>query len=312
VLVDWHDGLTAFDVSGDTEGTVVYLVGPTETSINSMVRVGRGTRYVTRTLMRATGALNGLIAPDGHAIALLRPVPGGKRQLVVVSFDGGDETPVTPPEQLEDFVWLGNTRVLYTVGGSGHDSRLLARELATGAVRELGVVPAASLLFWLRTGAVATPIAGNRELLVVSLDGSRRRLRLPDSTVKMSTLIAEPGGASVITVGYNTTDDTLILGRFWLADGRFARLGAKVVEDWSGGVWLPGGRVELALEEALGSSVLYQIDPDGGPLTRVGTLPYGNALYRFSIDGRRAVASVFEPRADVWILRSTSDSARRN
>jgi hypothetical protein len=70
--------------------------------------------------------------------------------------------------------------------------------------------------------------------------------------------------------------------------------------------------VELELDETLGSSTLYQIDPDGGSLTRVGTLPYGNALYRFSIDGRRAVASVFEPRADVWILRSTSDSARRN
>ena len=312
LFVDWHDGLTQFDVAGDAEGTVVYLVGPMETSINTMVRVGRGTRYVTRTLMRATGALNGLIAPDGHAIALLRPVPGGKRQLVVVSFDGGVETPVTPPDQLEDFAWFGNTRVLYTVRGSGRDSRLLARELTTGAVRELGVVPAASLLFWLRTGAVATPTAGDRELLVVSLEGSRRRLRLPDSTVKMTTLIAEPGGASVITVGYNTTEDTLILGRLRLGDGHFARLGAKVVEDWSGGVWLPSGRVELELDETLGSSTLYQIDPDGGPLTRVGTLPYVNALYRFSLDGRRAVASVFEPRADVWIVRSTSDSARRH
>jgi Tol biopolymer transport system component len=311
LLVDWHDGLTQFDVAGDAEGTVVYLVGPMETSINTMVRVGRGTRYVTRTLTRATGALNGLIAPDGHAVALLRPVPGGKRQLVVVPFDGGVESPVTPPDQLEDFAWLGNARVLYTVRGSGRDSRLLARELATGAVLELGVVPPASVLFWLRTAAVATPTAGDRELLVVSLDGSRRRLRLPDSTVKMTTLIAEPGGASVITVGYNTTDDTMILGRFRLADGRFTRLGAKVVEDWSGGVWLPSGRVELELDETLGSSTLYQIDPEGGPLTRVGMLPYSNAAYRFAMDGRRAVASVFEPRADVWILPSPSDSARR-
>jgi tRNA A-37 threonylcarbamoyl transferase component Bud32 len=307
VLVDWRDGLTAFDVAGDADETVVYLAGPMETSIKAMVRAGADTQYGTRTLMRATGALTGLITPDGHAVAVLRPVPGGDRQVVVIPFDGGGETPITPAGQLEEFEWFGDTRLLYAEEDSEHHVRLFARELA-GGVRELGVVPGGFSCSWLRDGVVAAPMAGGRELLLVSLDGSRRRLRVSDSTIKVSYLFPEPGGASAITLGWNTTEDTIVVGRLRLADGRFARLAAKVAEGWSGGVWLPNGWAEVVLDEVIGRRALYRIDPDGGPLTRVGTLPHGNAMYRFSSDGRRAVASVYEPRGDVWILRNRSAS----
>jgi hypothetical protein len=305
VLVDWRDGLTAFDVAGD--GTVVYLAGPTETSIDAMVRAGADSQYGTRTLMRATGTLTGLITPDGDAVAVLRPVPGGDRQVVVIPFEGGDETPVTAPGQLKEFEWFGDTRLLYTEEDAEHRVRLFARELS-GPVRELGVVPGYFSCSWLRDGVVAAPIAGGRELLLVSFDGSRRRLRVSDSTVTLGYLFPEPGGANAITLGWNTTEDSIVVGRLRLADGRLARLAAKVAENWSGGVWLPNGRVELVLEEVIGRRALYRIDPGGGPLTRVGTLPYGNAMYRFSSDGRRAVASVYEPRGDVWILRTRSGS----
>jgi WD40 repeat protein len=304
VLVDWHDGLSAFDVSGKPGGSVVYLAGPVETSINTLVRVGRGTQYTTRTLMRATGALEGLIAPDGHAIAVTRPVSGGKRQLVVVPFDGGDETPVASLGHQYDVEWFGNGTLLYAVEDSQGRLRLFMKVLATDAVRDLGVVPAGFSSYWLRDGAVASPMSGGHELLVVSSDGSQRRVPSPDSTVRMLNLIAEPGGGSVITIGFNSRGDSIIVGRLWLADGRFARLAAQVAEDLSGGVWLPGDRVELVLQETLRSSTLYQINPDGGPLTRVGRLPYGNASYRFSMDGRRALATVYEPRADAWISRN--------
>jgi hypothetical protein len=301
-LVDWRDGLWNFDVSGNA---IVFRAGSTTTAVHALVRVGQGPRYTSRTLLRATGILLANIAPDGHAVALMRPVPDGKHQVVVMPFEGGPETPVTPPGVMGDFVWAGNTRLLYTVRESGQE-RLFARDLTSGATREQGIVPNDQVFHRLWDGAVASSSSLGRELLVIAADGSQRRVGISDPTVTVENFFPQPGGPSVVTTGWNATLDTMIVGRLWPADGRFVRLAATVVENWSGGVWLPSGEVELVLQETLGTSTLYRIDPERGPLMRIGPMPYGDAYYLFSADGRRAVARVNEARADVWIMRTAS------
>ena len=67
--------------------------------------------------------------------------------------------------------------------------------------------------------------------------------------------------------------------------------------------WLPNGAILLTLDE-YDDEGLYRIAAPGAAPERIGSLPRAEQLYSFSADAQHAVASVSEPRRDVFVVNT--------
>ena len=84
-------------------------------------------------------------------------------------------------------------------------------------------------------------------------------------------------------------------------------MGILLGENWRGAKQLDDGSIQVAIQEDGGTIVLYVFPARGGPARRLGMLPYSEARYVFSSDGRHVTASVRESKFDVWVIKNLKD-----
>jgi hypothetical protein len=299
--------LGKFSIAGPSRA-LIYLAGGEEQTVSALTRRNPGALSSgSRLLRRSTGGMVAGISPDGRFVYLVsRPPESPRRQASILPFAGGQELAIPPPDgELIDATWTWDgSRLLYLVRGAADHVTLYSFSLATGRARAIGPFPrfaglqavGPDLLAWLDDSAIVLTDTNGVEL---------RRLADPDRSERGGWVDGSPDGRSLVTRRWNTGLDVLYFTRVSLEDGRRQRLGELRIEVPAGIFWEPGGKIQIAVLETLGTLAFYRLDQHGGPPVRLGSeAAEGLVWITYSRDGRRAIKVESRPRGDVWMIRN--------
>src|SRR6185295_9450109 len=92
--------------------------------------------------------------------------------------------------------------------------------------------------------------------------------------------------------------------------GRFTRLGILAGGDAQQIEWIQDGSMMFVFREPQGAFALYRIAP-GRPARRVGVLPYTDADFSVSSDGKHVAAFGYSDRSDVYMIRNFGKMLRQ-
>jgi len=289
-------------------GMLTYASGPAELSVWALRRASTSTmRFERRRLALSTGALFGTISPDGSQVILNRPSAGGgdRRQFSVMPFDSGPEQLLGPPVLMRDFDPTQDSKAILLATRRGADSVSLSRvALESGRSEPAGALESNEFVSFEATkggGLVITPTPTSFRR--VGIPG------LPDSTFQLPVEVGNvlridpsPDGQAFVSTGFDQSGDRLVFHRISLVDGGVRLLAQFGAEDLEGAAWLDDGTVVLEMKESDWTQAWYQVPDTGGTPVRLGTAPWPNAYYRFSSDGLRVVARVFDRRTDIYVV----------
>jgi len=287
---------------------LTYASGPAEFSVWALRRAkATDMRFERRRLALSTGLIGGTITPDGTHVILNRGAPGGddRRQFSVMPFDSGPEVPFGPPVLLRDFDPTGDSKAILLATRRGADSVSLSRlALESGRSEPAGALGSNEFFSFEATKGGGLVITPTRE--------SFRRIGipgLPDSTFRLPVEVGyvvridpSPDGRAFVSSGFDQTGDHLVFHRISLVDGSVNLLARFGQEDLSDLAWLNDGTVVLGVQESDWTQAWYRVPATGGVPVRLGTTPWPNAYYRFSKDGLRVTARVFDRRTDIYVV----------
>ncbi|HVF38545.1 MAG TPA: protein kinase [Gemmatimonadaceae bacterium] len=307
-----------FDVSADGS-KLVSDAGPVETTIWGLqARGGIQPSFERRELVSSTTRMYGRISPNGERVAFIRQVmTGGQRQdeLLTIPFESGGETRIASAlGDVLDFEWR-NDGSGFVLAIAKEPERTLVIEIdSTGRRRrELKEVDRAVAigLQSLRDGGVVLTGADRQQMLVIARPGRRDAVyRFPSWVTRVGSINPSPDRRSVALLGWDANSDSVVIARADLDNGAFEKLATLGAEDRGRVDWLDDGSINFWIRETRGGSGLYRIPAGGKGWERVATLPFPNARYQVSANGKRALASSARDRADVQMIRNLGDRLR--
>jgi protein kinase-like protein len=301
-------------------GMLLLADGPVQREVRTLRWDGsRSMRFDQRLLATATSDLSGELSPSGDRVLLIRPglqSDRGARQLSLVPFEGGRETPLSQKGDFLVALWGADGTSLFLMNRLPSDSISFEEmDLASGRSRQRYV-------FWLFDMVSRPhPLHGGGVALGVLSPGGIRRVgvpALPDTTFALggigvgSVALAEsPDGRGVAWVHSDATGDSILVDRVSLVDGTMTRLAWFFAEGGQAPYWLNDGTLLVQIKETEATLVWYRIPLTGGAPVRLGLPPWFPADYDFSRDGRHIVANVREDRPDVYLIRNFPELVRR-
>jgi hypothetical protein len=311
VLTGLQLGNGIFDVSPDAE-RLVHYAGSVETSL-STIDVGPTppTRLPVTQVLSSTTRLRGRMSPAGDRILLARDAARGgahASQFSLIPRNGGAETELpVAAENLLDFEWSPDgASLMYLHGVGGNRIRLMETDTAGRRTREIARFEqaVATYFFPLADGAVCIIPGGRRSISII------RRSGKPDVTWHVPAWISEfgsitpsPDAKSLAVTGGNRSFDSVVVGTVDIDTGRFTRIETLAGSDPKKIKWLEDGSIIFVLREPQGAFALYRI-ARGRPARRVGGLPYTEAEFSVSNDGKHVAAFGYSDRSDVYMIRN--------
>ena len=304
-----HNGV--FDISPDGE-RLVYAAGPVETSL-STIDVDRppSGRLAATHVLSSTTLLRGRISPAGDRIFLARVASRGgvhASQFSLIPRNGGAESQVPGAVgNLLDFEWSPDgARIMYLHGIGGNTIRLVERDMTGLETREIArLEQSAAIQFQqLPDGAIWIMPVDRQSISVIRRPGKRDvTWRVPEWISLIGTVSHSPDAKSLAVAAMNTSNDSVVVATVDIESGRFARMGAFGGSDPQRTTWLEDGSIMFVLREPQGAFALYRIVP-GRPAERLGVLPYTQADYSVSNDGRHVAAFGYGDRNDIYLIRN--------
>jgi hypothetical protein len=306
-------GLDAAVAGVGRRGELLLLAGTREASVWSFRWDDfRGLDLSLRRLALSTSLhVTGSISPDGQRIFLVRDIlRGGRltRQAAVMPSDSGPERLLGSPMMLQDWDW--NQRDI-VVTLRGEDSLVLGtlnpdngqfrrlRSIDPALIQELEALPNGGIVFYppLRDRVYRTLAPGLPDTAFAKSDGMGLIAGIEPS----------PDGRSVAIVGFgDLRSDSIVVDIMSLVDGSTRRIAAFTGESVDTPRWLPDDTLIIPVNETGWTLSLYRVSVDGGPMTRLGTVPRYPGSYRFAADGRRGIIRSTDFNQDVHVVRNFS------
>jgi serine/threonine protein kinase len=307
-----------FDISSDGE-RLVYSAGPVETSI-SMIRVDRtsSARLVVTQVLSSTTLLRGRISPAGDRIFLARDAPQSgdhASQFSLIARNGGEESQIPGAvENLLGFEWSPDgARIMYLHGIGGNKMRLMERDTTGRRTREIARLEqsAATQFHSLPDGAVWIMPAERRSVSIIRRPGKRDvTWHVPDWISAIGSISHSPDAKSLAVQAMNRSFDSVVVATVDIESGRFARIGTFGGSDPQMITWLEDGSIMFVLREKQGAFALYRV-VEGRPAESLGVLPYTQADFSVSNDGRHVAAFGYSDKKDVYMIRNFGKILRR-
>ncbi len=340
VFVDSRDGLGAdvviyrFDGSGRIAADADTVIRGLDAGVSGLGRRGEllllaGTREASvwsfrwddfrrvdlalRRLALSTSLhVTGSISPDGQRIFIVRDIlRGGRltRQAAVMPTDSGPERLLGSPMMLQDWDW-NQREIMVTL--RGEDSLVLGtlnpdngqfrrlRSIDPALIQELEALPDGGIVFYppLRDRVYRALAPGLPDTAFAKSEG----MGLIDA------IEPSPDGRSVAIVGFgDLRTDSIVVDIMSLADGSTKRIAAFTGESADTPRWLPDNTLIIPVNETGWTLSLYRVSVDGGPLTRLGTVPRYPGSYRFAADGRRGIIRSTDFNQDVHVVRNFAE-----
>jgi dipeptidyl aminopeptidase/acylaminoacyl peptidase len=299
--------LGAFSVVG-VHRTLLWLEGGEETMVLALTRQRvSSAAFKSRLLRRSTSSLGATLSTDGRFVDLFSmPTQGTQHRLSIIPFEGGTEIPVPLRGELVEISWARNAPRLYY--STRHDGKvqLYSVDAQSGRVRTHGPAPERNGWEMIRDDMMAWVDDSAGSIVFADTNGLEvKRLADPDRSERMGSVTGSPDGRSIITTRWTPSFDSLVFTWIDLRDGHRQRLGRVRAEAPGHALWANDGTVQAAVQETLGSLVLYRLDLNGGSPVRLASYPSEGSLYHsFSQDGLRALKVESRPRGDVWMARN--------
>jgi serine/threonine protein kinase len=307
-----------FDISPDGE-RLVYSAGPVETSLSTIDvdRTPPGRLPVTQVLS-STALLRGRISPAGDKIFLARDAPqhgAQASQFSLIPRNGGEESQIPGAvENLLGFEWSPDgARIVYLHGIGGNKIRLMETDTTGSGTREIiRLDQSAAIQFHpLPDGAVWILPAERRSISVIRRPGKRDVMwHVPDWISGIGSISHSPDAKSLAVHAMNRSFDSVVVATVEIESGRFTRVGVFAGSDPQMITWLGDGSIMFVLREKQGAFALYRI-VRGRPAERLGVLPYTEADYSVSNDGKHLAAFGYSDKKDVYMIRNFGKMLRR-
>jgi hypothetical protein len=307
-----------FDISPDAE-RLVYFAGPVETSL-STIDVDRTLprRLEAIPLLSSTTLLRGRISPGGDRIFLARDARRGganASQFSLVPRSGGAESQIPGAvENLLDFEWsLDGAKVMYLHGIGGNKIRLMERDTTGRETREIARLEqsAASRFHPLPDGAVWIMPEERRSISIIRRPGKRDvTWHVPEWISIIGSISHSPDAKSLAVAAVNKSFDSVVVATVDIETGRFTRIGNVGGRDPKRTNWLEDGSIMFVIREPSGTFAIYRIVP-GRPAKRLGGLPYMEADFSVSNDGRHVAAFGYDYKSDIYMIRNFGKMLRR-
>ena len=301
-----------FDISADGE-RLIYSAGPVETSL-SMIDLGRPSpmRLAATQVLSSTTLLRGRITPAGDKVLLARDAPhrgDHASQFSLVPRSGGAESPIPGAvENLQNFEWTPDgSRIMYLQGIGGKKIRLMERDTAAAAAREIARLEQSGVTHFhpLPDGAIWIVSGERRSISIIRRPGKRDvTWHVPEWISGIGSISHSPDAKSLVVEAMNrSADDSVVVAIVDIDSGRFTRIGNVRGSDPGMITWLEDGSIMFVLREPQGASALYRI-VRGRAAERVGVLPHLVADYTVSKDGRHMAAFGYSEKRDVYMIRN--------
>ncbi|HSE66050.1 MAG TPA: protein kinase [Gemmatimonadales bacterium] len=300
-------------------GMLLLAEGPVQREVWALRWDGsRSMRFERRLLASATSVLWGALSPSGDRVLLTRTILQGDRpakQLSLVPFDGGIETPLSHMRDFKIAFWGADGTSVFLLNKLASDSISFEEmDLASGRSRK-------RYAFWSsEMTSRPHPLPGGGVALGVLSPGGIRRVGvpgLPDTTFALGdvgiggvALAESPEGRAVVWLRSDATGDSILVDRVSLVDGTRRRLAWFFAEGGNAPFWLNDGTLLVQIKETSATLVWYRIPMTGGAPIRLGVPPWFPANYDISRDGRHIVAEVREDRPDAYLIRNFPDLVR--
>lgn len=307
-----------FNISPDGE-RLLYSGGPTETSLSTvdLDRTPPG-RLAATQLLSSTTLLRGRISPGGDKILLARDIPRGQRhisQFSLIPRNGGAESLIPGGvKDLLDFQWSPDgARIMYLHGIGRNRVRVMETDTTGRGTREITRLEQSAAAFFhpLPDGAVWMIPAERRSISVIRRPGKRDvTWRVPDWISAIGSTSHSPDAKSLAVEATNRSFDSVVVATVDIESGRFTRIGIFGGSDPQRITWLEDGSIMFVLREKQGAFALYRIVP-GRPGERLGVLPYTQADFSVSTDGRHLAAFGYSDKNDIYMIRNFGSMLER-
>jgi len=299
-----------FDISPDGE-RLVYSAGPAETSLTTIAVDRASQRLAATQVLSSTTLLRGRISPAGDKIFLARDAPRGgahTSQFSLIPRTGGAESQLPGAvENLLDFQWsTDGARIMYLHGIGGNKIRLMERDTTGRGTREIARLEqsAASQFQPLPDGAVWTMPGDRRSISIIRRPGKRDvTWHTPEWISTIGSISHSPDAKSLAVEVANRSFDSVVVATVDIESGRFTRIGTVAGSDPQRITWLAEGSILFVLLEKQGAFALYRI-VRGRPAERLGVLPYTQADFSVSNDGRHVAAFGYSDKNDIYVIRN--------
>ncbi len=270
----------------------------------------RAFQFTARPLQAATGVMFGRVNPSGTKVLFWQRVgAGGTTALSIIPFDSGPALQVGAPVQdFENYNWAAGGEGVLMVRRRGDRFVVTETDPSTRVVKEIGTVPApagarVSVIPISGGGTlVAVWSSGNCDLRPIGVPGAPdTTFHVPANWCYTAPVPAPNRAEAILSIVERSTVQLMSIS---LASGRIAPLTPPLARSLIPVKWLPNGAILLMLDESDEVEGLYRIAAPGAAPERIGSLPRAEQLYSFSADAQHAVASVSEPRRDVFLVNS--------
>jgi Tol biopolymer transport system component len=307
-----------FNVSPDGK-RLLYSGGPAETFLSTvdLDRTPLG-RLAATQLLSSTTLLRGRISPAGDKILLARDIPRGQghaSQFSLIPRNGGAESVIPGGvENLLDFQWSPDGgKIMYLHGTGGNRIRVVETDTTAHGTHEIARLEQSAAIHFqpIPDGAVWMMPAERRSVSVIHRPGRRDvTWYVPDWMSGIGSISHSPDAKSLAVEGANRSFDSVVVATLDIESGRFTRIGTLSGSDPQRITWLEDGSIMFVLREKQGAFALYRI-VRGRPAERLGVLPYTQADFSVSKDGRHLAAFGYSDRNDIYMIRNFGEMLRR-
>jgi hypothetical protein len=312
-----------FDISPDGE-RLVYSAGPVETLLSTIdVNRTQPRRLATTQVLSSTTLLRGRISPAGDKILLARDAPqrgAHASQFSLIPRNGGAESQIPGAvENLQHFEWFPDgARIMYLHGIGGNKIRLMETDTTGRGTREIarleesaGTGQNETQFHSLPDGAVWIMPADRRSISMIRRSGKRDvTWHVPEWISFIGSISHSPDAKSLAVEAVNRSFDSVVVATLDIETGRFTRIGIFNGGDPHRVTWLEDGSIIFIFREKQGAFALYRI-ARGRPTERLGVLPYTEADFSVSNDGRHVAAFGYSDKKDVYMIRNFGKMLRR-
>ncbi len=310
-----------FDVTGDG-GAVVYGEGTDRYDVWAVQSAAafRGQFNERQRLLSSTSDAGGVISPDGGSVVVVHRAGGfsGQRDILdVVPFAGGTKVTYNPSgasllERLPVWTSDGTSFCYAEVADSG--VRFVTVDASTGVRKATFAIGDSTVqaFDWLAGGGwvwIPPSLRGLR--LQLPGEPRPRDLRMPDGDQAVAAVAAARDGARLVTIGWDSTGDSLRVHVTSLPDERTTLWATFRSQNLDRPRFLGDGSITIPVWETQESVVLYRL-AGPGRVERLGTIPRPVEAIRVSADGRRLVLTTREFHGDIWLARVEPPGAKRN
>jgi Tol biopolymer transport system component len=299
-----------FDISADGQ-RLVYAVGPVEGTLWKIDTLHmKEDRFAATLAMSTTTRLQARISPDGGRVLIAQVRPTNDRrasELSVRPRDGGAESAIARGvPNLLDFEWSHDgATILYLHATEGNKVRLTESDTLGRVIREITFNQSDAVAFYpLPDGAVCIIPEARRSLSIIRRAGNTNVWAAPpDWIAGIWAVTLSPDARSLAMLATNPADDSIVVATMDIETGRYRKIGS-IGGEWFGRIrWLGDGSITFDVYETQGAMALYTTKV-GGPIRRLGALPFSDADVSVSRDGRHMFASSFSFKNDLYMIRN--------